>query len=73
MSQPGPEQRPHETLAIQVLENSELPAMRAVAFRTREGAFFFALSRSQMLKLAQMLVKELHDMPDPSAGLDRRR
>jgi hypothetical protein len=58
-------QRPHETLEIQVLENSELPTIRAIAFKTRQGAFLFALSRSQMLKLAQMIVHELREMPDP--------
>jgi len=66
MSRPEAKQHPYETLEIQVLENPELPTIRAIGFKTREGAFLFALSRNQMLKLAQMIVKELREMPDPN-------
>jgi hypothetical protein len=66
MSRVELERRPYETSAIHVLENPEMPTMRAVAFTTPDGAFLFALSRDQMLKLAEMIVRELREMPNPS-------
>jgi hypothetical protein len=59
-------QSPYEVLAFDVLENSELPALRALAFRTRYGAFLFGLDRRQIEKIHQMLAEVLEEMPRPS-------
>jgi hypothetical protein len=59
-------QSPYEVLAFDVLENPELPAMRALAFRTHYGAFLFALDRRQIEKIHEMLAEVLKEMTRPS-------
>jgi hypothetical protein len=57
---------PFESLDIALLSNPQLPTIRALAFNTRYGAFLFALDRAQMEKVAEMIKRELEQMPLPS-------
>ncbi len=59
----GVAQTPFQTLGVDLMRNPEMPSIRALAFRTRYGAFLFALDREQMETVEKMLRKSIEGMP----------